>query len=106
MLNRTLGRWVRVVDLLLDHHLDEGRALGKEADHVAKRALIVMVGDTLTDDDAVLLLDSSKLRLPQSLEDSSVEDIRAFLDGRADDDAPPGEDGDGGLVLSEDPAGP
>ncbi len=89
MLNQTLGRWIRVVDLLLDHHADTGAPIEKEAELVTKQALIVMVGDVLTEEDAILLIESSKLKLPKSLEDSSVEDIRAFLDGTEDEESEP-----------------
>jgi len=81
VLNRTLGRWIRVVDLLLEHHTDEGLPVDREADIVAKRAVILMVGNVLDEEDAVMLLESSRMRLPKKLEESSAQDIRAWIDG-------------------------
>lgn len=81
VLNRTMGRWIRVVDLLLEHHTDEGLPVDREAEAIAKRAVILMVGHMLTEEDAVMLLESSRLRLPRKLEESSEQDIRRWIEG-------------------------
>jgi hypothetical protein len=85
-LNQTLGRWVRVIDLLLEHHTDAGLPVEKEAAAIAKRASILMVEHLMTEEDIVLLLESSRMRLPQSLEESTAHDIRAWIDGHQDPD--------------------
>jgi hypothetical protein len=81
VLNRTMGRWIRVVDLLLEHHTDEGLPVDREAEAIAKRAVILMVGHMLTEEDAVMLLESSRMRLPKKLEESSEHDIRRWIEG-------------------------
>jgi hypothetical protein len=97
VLNQTLGKWMRVVDLLLDHHADEGLPVHKEARLVAKRAVILMVGNMLTEEDAVMLLESSRMRLPRKLEESTDYEIRRWIEGTRDDDAHPD------LALRRDP---
>lgn len=92
------GELVRAVDLVMEHHVDNGRPLIEEALDVKKQALLLIVEKHLGDD-VVVLMESSKLKLPSSLEDTSAHDISCFLEGKpADPHARPGYDDDEDLI--------
>lgn len=82
----TAGDWIRAVTLALQHHTDEQLPIDDEVRVIFRRALILLVGEHFNQE-AVLLLDSSSMQLPKSLEDSDVHDISAYLRG-TNKDAP------------------
>jgi hypothetical protein len=87
------GELVRAVELVLEHHTDEGRGAEVEAEAVKKQAILLVVAKHLGEN--VVVLQSSKLKLPQSLEDSSAHDISCFLEGKpVDPHARPGYNDD------------
>ena len=93
ILNTTIGQWMRAFDAVLNDYTPRGLSVEEEADTVTKLALLLMLTRWYDEDDICLLLDSSSLRLPKSLEDSGTWEIRRMLDGKSiDDDAPPGDD--------------
>jgi hypothetical protein len=70
----------------------EGRRARSGAPH-KKQAILLVVAKHLGEN--VVVLQSSKLKLPQSLEDSSAHDISCFLEGKpVDPHARPGYNDD------------
>jgi hypothetical protein len=103
VLNMTIGQWMRAVDLVMDEYSPRNNTVEAEADYVAKLAVLVMLQRWYDENDICLLLDSSALRLPKRLAESSRYQITRILDrppsGEGviesfephDDDAPPGD---------------
>ncbi len=93
ILNTTIGQWMRGIDAVLDDYTPSGGTVEVEAERVTKLTLLLMLMRYYDENDICLLLDSSSLRLPKSLEDSGEWEIRRILDGKPlDDDASPGDD--------------
>lgn len=104
VLNKTVGQWMRAVDLVLSEYSPQANTVEEEADHVTKLSILMMLTRWYDEEDICLLLNSSALRLPKRLAETSKFDITQILDrpsdhGRLDDldafdaDAPPGADG-------------
>ena len=43
VLNKTIGQWMRAIDMVLEDHIPQGGPVEDEADHVTKLALLVML---------------------------------------------------------------
>lgn len=105
VLNQTVGQWIRSIDLVLSHYEPTGMPVAMEAEQVTKLAVFMMLRRWFDDDTICLLADSSNMRLPKKLIESSSYEIAAIIDrppsglGVIDDhepddpDAPPGKDG-------------
>jgi len=103
-LNGTLGKFIRAIDAVLDVYTDGGDLIDDEAEHVVKLALMLLLTNYFEPDDIVILADSSRLRIPKSLSESSQFEVRALLSGKPDPDAPPKDDESAGHVtLKRDP---
>lgn len=92
ILNTTIGQWMRGIDAVLNDYVLNGGTVEEEAERVTKLTLLLMLTRYYDENDICLLLDSSSLRLPKSLEDSGAWEIRQILDGKSDDAASPGDD--------------
>lgn len=105
VLNQTVGQWVRAIDLVLAQYEPAGLTIEAEADKVTKLAVFTMLRRWFDDNTICLLVDSSDMKLPKLLAESSSYDIASIIDrppsgsGEIDDyepddpDAPPGPDG-------------
>jgi hypothetical protein len=105
VLNQTVGQWVRALDLVLSQYDPTGLPVAMEAERVTKLAVFVMLHRWFDQDTICLLSDSSNMRIPKKLSDSSSGEIAALIDRPTsgmgeienyepeDPDAPPGKDG-------------
>lgn len=105
VINLTVGQWIRAVDLVISHYEPSGLSLETEAEHVAKAAVFTMLRRWFDEDTVCLLIDSTSLKIPRRISDSSSHEIASVIDrppsgeGVLDDlepddpDAPPGPDG-------------
>lgn len=73
-----VGRAVRSLDLIMDNHIDQGQPPHLEAKDIERQAAYILFV-TYFGEDAVHLLDSSALKLPKKLADSSITSIRNFI---------------------------
>lgn len=112
VLNMSVGQWVRAIDMVMAEYTPRGDVVEEEAERVIKLTLLLMMTRWYGEEDVCLLLDSSKLKLPKKLEESSRWEITKILDqiyeddeivryDVHDDDAPPGEHGKSLNLLSE-----
>lgn len=86
-INRAVGQFVRVIGKIADRHEPESIHPEREAEIVVKQALMLMSAEWLDSDGVTLLVESSKLRLPKWIEESSAMEIKNLI--REDDDRPP-----------------
>lgn len=105
VLNMTIGQWMRAIDLVLANYQPSGRSVEEDADQVTRLAVFVMLKRWYDDDVICLLMNSSTLRLPRRLTQTSRFEVAKILDkppsgsgeidncDPEDDDAPPGPDG-------------
>jgi hypothetical protein len=80
VLNMTLGQWMRAIDMVLNEYSPKDGSVEEEADYVTKLALLLMMTRWYDEADICLLLDSSTLRIPIKLSQTSKFDLTKILD--------------------------
>jgi hypothetical protein len=81
-LNTTIGQWMRAVDLVLDEYIPRGGTIEEEAEYVTKLALLMMLTRWYDEEDICLLLDSTALRIPKKLSQTTKFEITKILDDK------------------------
>ena len=92
-LNPLLRRMLRSLDLVMEHHTDSGGDIEEESARVSKHALLLLLTCYFPDEDIFILADSSTLKVPKKLAETSTFDVRKILDGLAVDPLDPTEGG-------------
>jgi len=90
-LNMTIGQWLRAIDMVLDEYTPGDGTADEEADYVTKLALLLMMTRCYDESDICLLLDSTALRIPRRLSQTSKFDLTKILDKILDKTATKGE---------------
>jgi len=96
----TLGQWLRAIDLVLEGYAPQDESVEDEADRVVKLTLLIMLTRWYDEEDICLLTDSSALRLPTWIMESSRREIAKILD------RPPSDEGLIEDYMPEDPDAP
>lgn len=104
VLNKTLGQFIRAMDLLLAEYSPQSRDPEQEANYITRLTLLLMMSRWFDEDEFCILIESSKLALPKKLQRTAKHQLSKILDRAPpgagvidtheaiDDDAPPGND--------------
>jgi len=113
VLNMTIGQWMRAIDMVLSEYTSRGGSVEDEADYVTKLALLLMLTRWYDENDICLLLDSSALRIPKRIAESTKFDLTRILDRPSeegtiedftyDDDASPAHRPEGSYEMTYEP---
>jgi hypothetical protein len=71
---------MRAIDMVLNEYTPRDESVDDEADYVTKLALLLMLTRWYDEEDICLLLDSTALRIPKKLSQTSKFDLTKILD--------------------------
>lgn len=92
VISNLIGKAMRTIDLVLEHHTDQGKNFKDEVRDIEQEASYILF-TYYFGKDAVCLMDSSKFKLSKKLEESDALAIRNFIDQKKDPHAADGDDG-------------